>query len=63
MQLATIPLPAASIPGLKDRLWDEYQIEIPVGMRHDLASLRISIQAYNRQEDVDRLVEVLSKVL
>ena len=54
---------AASLPGLKDRLWDDYKIEIPVSSRNDRTFVRVSIQAYNRPEDVDRLLEALTVLL
>lgn len=64
MQLCTIPLPAGTDPHtLKERLWDDYQVEIPVGMRLGQPTIRVSIQAYNDREDVDRLLEALKALL
>ena len=45
---------------LHDVLFEKYKIQIPV-MRHgDKCYIRYSIQAYNTQQDLDRLLEVLS---
>lgn len=64
MQFCTIPLPIGTdIARLKERLWDDYQVEIPVGQRLGYPTIRVSIQAYNRQQDVDRLVEALHALL
>jgi isopenicillin-N epimerase len=59
-QLCTCPVPPVDAQHLKARLWDDYQIEIPVSSRNGQTFVRVSIQAYNRQEDVDRLLEALA---
>jgi isopenicillin-N epimerase len=48
---------------LKERLWDDYRVEIPVSSRNGQTFVRVSIQAYNRPEDVDRLLEALTALL
>lgn len=63
VQMCTCPLPRIDGMRLKERLWDDYHVEIPVSSRDGRASLRVSIQAYNDQEDVNRLVEALSVLL
>lgn len=60
MQFCTCPLPPADAARLKERLWDDYQVEIPVSARNGQTFVRVSIQAYNRPEDVDRLLEALT---
>ena len=42
-----------------DRLWDDYRIEVPVIEWNGHLLLRISIQAYNRPEHVDTLIDAL----
>jgi isopenicillin-N epimerase len=62
-QMRTIPLPPCNLEVLKARLWDEYQVEVPMigwGGGH---GLRVSIQAYNGPNDVDRLVAALARLL
>ncbi len=63
-QMAVLPLPAG-VDGavLKIRLYDEYRIEIPFIEWEDQSFLRISIQGYNTQDEVDALVDALRKSL
>jgi isopenicillin-N epimerase len=60
MQMATIPIPGDDAGRIKERLWDDFKIEIPIMGRADGVYARISIQAYNGRADVDRLVEAIS---
>jgi isopenicillin-N epimerase len=64
-QMRAIPIPRAEISReeLQRRLWDDYQIEIPVVDWQDQRFVRISIQAYNTPADVDRLVAALTTLL
>jgi isopenicillin-N epimerase len=59
-QMAIAPIPLqADLPGLKRRLWEKYKIEVPLinwGGRH---FVRISVQAYTTQAELDTLVEAL----
>jgi len=56
-QMASARLPRPD-PGLRDRLFADHRIEIPVaGPNADL--LRISIAAYTTRDDVDRLLAAL----
>ena len=41
------------------RLWEENRIEAPVVPWNDFVFLRISIQAYNRPEHIETLIEAL----
>jgi isopenicillin-N epimerase len=62
-QMGIAPLPQCDIGILKTRLYDEYQIEVPLTQWHDKQFIRISIQGYNTQQDVDSLVEALNVLL
>lgn len=64
-QMRAIPIPRTDVPGseLQRRLWDEYQIEIPVVDWQNQRFVRISIQAYNAPGDVDRLLAALTTLL
>ncbi len=62
-QMASIPLPGDDAHRIKEALWDKHKIEIPVMLRDGQIYARISIQAYNRREDVDKLVGALSSLL
>ena len=65
MQMFTAPLPPCDTAKLKSRLYDEFRIEVPIitwNARFDTNRqyfVRVSIQAYNTQVDVDTLVEAL----
>lgn len=62
-QLLSIPIRTQEPELLKARLYDEHRIQIPV-MRHgDRVFIRYSIQAFNSQEDLDRLEEALLQIL
>jgi isopenicillin-N epimerase len=62
-QMATLPLPACDTAALKQRLYDEYQIEIPLTRWADVPSLRVSVQGYNTRADINRLIEAVAKLL
>jgi isopenicillin-N epimerase len=69
MQMATIPLPDSvrvepdGSSKLQARLMSEFKIEVPVLAWQGKPYVRVSIQAYNSQEDIDRLVDALGKTL
>jgi isopenicillin-N epimerase len=62
-QMGTAPLPLSDLAVLKLRLYDEYKIEVPLTQFHDQQFVRISVQAYNSQEDIDLLVKALNVLL
>ena len=62
-QMATARLPEGDIAGLRRRLYDEYHVEVPVHRWRDNNLMRISIQAYNTEEDVDAMLEGLRCLL
>jgi isopenicillin-N epimerase len=62
-QMGIAPLPASDLPVLKSRLYDEYRIEVPLTQWQDRQFIRISIQGYNDQDDVDRLLTALQVLL
>jgi isopenicillin-N epimerase len=65
-QMCALPLPIADLAAgeaLKRRLWDEYQVEVPIVDWEDRFFVRVSVQAYNSPADVDRLVEALAALL
>jgi isopenicillin-N epimerase len=63
VQMRTIQLPPCDLKVLKARLWDEYQVEVPLGGWGGGHNVRVSIQCYNSPADVDRLVEGLKRLL
>jgi selenocysteine lyase/cysteine desulfurase len=57
-------LPAGTdIVALKTRLYDEFNIEVPLMEWNGQKLIRISVQGYNIQEDVDCLIEALESCL
>lgn len=48
---------------LNQRLIDRHRVEVPVTWRGDQAYVRVSVQAYNTQEDVDHLMAALAQEL
>ncbi|MBK9781155.1 MAG: aminotransferase class V-fold PLP-dependent enzyme [Anaerolineales bacterium] len=62
-QMGIAPLPASNLAVLKSRLYDEYKIEVPLVQWQDRQFVRISVQGYNSQSDVDALVAALHDLL
>ena len=62
-QMATAPIPASNLPILKSRLYDEFKIEVPLTEWRDMQFIRISVQGYNTQEDIDALLSALAILL
>ncbi len=62
-QMAIAPLPPCDPATLKSRLYEEYKIEIPIIQWQDRQFVRISIQGYNDQDDVDALIHALTRLL
>jgi isopenicillin-N epimerase len=63
-QLAISPLPTISdVTAFKNKLYDDYLVEIPLTDYKDQQFVRISVQGYNTEEDVGRLVAALKEML
>ena len=62
-QMGIAPLPLSNIAVLKSRLHDEYKIEVPLIQWRDKQFVRVSVQGYNTQEDLDALVNALQRLL
>jgi isopenicillin-N epimerase len=63
-QLAITPLPKISdLAILKNKLYDDYRIEMPLTEYKGQQFARISVQGYNTAEDLDILVSALGKML
>ncbi|MCC6628704.1 MAG: aminotransferase class V-fold PLP-dependent enzyme [Chloroflexi bacterium] len=62
-QMVTLPLPPVDLGRLKQRLYDEHQVEAPIinwGGRH---AIRLSFQGYNDAADLDAAVQGLAALL
>ncbi len=62
LQMVTVPLPPCDPVELKSRLINEFSIEVSVVVWQDKPYLRVSIQAYNTRQDVDRLLQALEHI-
>ncbi|MCX7841316.1 MAG: aminotransferase, partial [Anaerolineae bacterium] len=61
-QMVTLPLPACDAAQVKARLYDEFRIEVPIVVWYNRPHVRVSIQGYNTRDDVERLVEALTRI-
>jgi len=63
-QLVAAPLPADTDNLLlKNRLYDEYRIEIPLVEWNGNKLIRISVQGYNTKRDIDKLLSALTTLI
>ena len=62
-QMVTLRLPAGTPLDLKERLYDEYRIEVPVFELDGETFIRPSFQGYNDEADLDRLRDALAALL
>jgi isopenicillin-N epimerase len=63
-QMAIAPLPpVGDAAAFKSRLYDEFGIEIPLSESGGRPFIRLSVQGYNDQGDVDALLDALGKML
>ena len=57
------PLPNNLPSNLKNILWEDHSIEIPIFEWKDEKYIRISIHGYNDRSDIKKLIYVLGKQL
>jgi isopenicillin-N epimerase len=62
-QMVALRLPDDAPVDLKERLYDEYRIEIPVSDRNGLRLIRASFQGNNDESDLERLRGALAELL
>ena len=63
-QMAIAPLPPiADLLAFKTRLYDEFHVEIPCIQWGERQFIRVSVQGYNTQEDIDILLNALGQML
>jgi isopenicillin-N epimerase len=60
-QMVAVELPHCDPDDLQHRLWDEHRIEVPCFERGGRPLLRLSVQGYNDERDVERLVTALKE--
>jgi isopenicillin-N epimerase len=62
-QMVSLRLPDGAPADLKERLYHEHRIEIPVSDREGLRLIRASFQGYNDETDLERLRAALEALL
>jgi isopenicillin-N epimerase len=63
-QMVAAPLPDNIDPiTLKNKLYEQYRVEVPITEINGKYYVRVSIQAYNTREDVDALIQALENLL
>ena len=61
--MRSIELPAGNPAELRERLYGEFRVEVPVFEWEGRRVLRVSIGPYNDEDDVERLVAALDRLL
>ncbi len=59
-QMVTIPVRSSDAEGLRRHLFEQHRIEIPVTQHGPHTFVRVSVQAYNTQAELDLLVDALA---
>ena len=62
-QICSIPIRTNDSIALKELLYDDYRIEIPVMKMRDQAFIRISLQPYNSKANLDHLKKALKEIM
>lgn len=62
-QMVAVPLPDCDEFVLKQRLYDEHRVEVPLTRHDGKLHVRVSIQGYNTREEVDVLIDALRKLV
>lgn len=63
-QMAIAPLPPIpDLPAFKERLYEEYRVEVPCIQWNEQPFIRVSVQGYNTQADIDRLIMALENMI
>lgn len=63
-QMVSVTLPGQVEPeSLQSMLYYKYRIEVPVYIWNNLPVMRISVQAYNSESDIDALISALKSLL
>ena len=62
MAIAELPL-QPDLPAFKTRLYEEHRVEAPCIEWNGRHFIRISVQGYNDQRDIDRLIDALRQML
>ena len=61
-QMISHPLPMDSPVNLKDMLWNDFKIEVPIFDWGKRNFIRVSAHFYNDQKDMDHLIKALKEI-
>ncbi len=62
-QLVTVPLPPCDTAVVKERLYNEFRVEVPMVVWDDKPYVRVSFQGYNTADDLTRLLNGLQTII
>ena len=62
-QMISFPLPKNTNNKIKNMLWENYKIEIPIFEWNKEKFIRLSIHIYNDQKDIDSLMNALRSII
>ena len=62
-QMVSHPLPKDTPSDIKEILWNEHKIEIPIFEWNKKKFIRLSIHVYNDQKDIDSLMNALRSII
>lgn len=62
-QMVSVPVPLVDAERARTRLWQEFKVEAPVTAWNGRSLLRVSIQGYNTDADVDTLVAAVARMI
>jgi isopenicillin-N epimerase len=62
-QMCSIRVTTSEPEKLHQLLFEKYKIEVPVMRQNDLTFIRYSIQAFNSQQDLDKLFNALTEII
>ena len=60
-QMVTIPVRTSDADGLRTHLFEHHRIEVPVTQHSGQTFVRVSVQAYNTQAELDALISALAQ--
>jgi len=62
-QMVSVPVPLADAERARTRLWHEFNIEAPVTAWNGRSLVRVSVQGYNTQADIEALVAAVARLI
>ena len=60
--MVCLPVPAQDPEALRRELFERHRIEVPVTRHRDQVFVRVSVQGYNTEDELERLLEALAGI-